>query len=183
MKLKNYFLGVLLAVIGLVMLIRPAFCIKIVVILAGAATVANGVCNLAKTTQVSEDPAYKKTSFIKNIVSILIGVIAVLCPLLLMKSVSVIWTVITYVLAVYFVIYAISGFFISSYTKDLDSEIRRRITTESMIYLLIAILLFVLPIGAVIETIIRIAGAVAIVVGAIFITKEIVYSKKMKSVK
>ena len=100
-----------------------------------------------------------------------------------MKSVTVIWTVITYVLAVYFVIYAISGFFISSYTKDLDSEIRRRITTESMIYLLIAILLFVLPIGAVIETIIRIAGAVAIVVGAIFITKEIVYSKKMKSVK
>lgn len=183
MKLKNYFLGALLAVMGLVMLIWPSFCIKIVVILAGVATVATGIYNLAKTTQVSEDPAYKKASFIKNIVSILIGIIAVLCPLLLMKSVSVIWTIITYVLAIYFVIYAISGFFISSYTKDLDSEIRKRITTESLIYFLIAILLFVLPLGEIIKTIIRIAGAVAIVVGAVFITREIVYSKKMKSVK
>lgn len=183
MKLKNYFLGALLAVIGLVMLIWPTFCIKIVVILAGAATVAGGIYNLAKNSNVSEDPAFKKASFIKNIVSILIGIVAVLCPLLLMKSVTVIWTVITYVLAIYFVIYAISGFFISSYTKDLDSEFRKRITTESMIYLLIAILLFVLPIGAVVETIIRIAGAVAIVTGAVFITREIVYSKKMKSVK
>ena len=98
MKLKNYFLGAMLAVIGLVMLIWPGFCIKIVVILAGLATIATGFYNLAKTTQVSEEAAYKKTTFIKNIISIVIGVIAVLCPLLLMKSVTVIWNVITYIL-------------------------------------------------------------------------------------
>lgn len=183
MKFKNYFLGALLALMGLVMLIWPGFCIKIVVILAGLATVATGIYNLAKTTQVSEEPVYRKTTFIKNIISIVIGVIAVVCPLLLMKSAAFIWTVITYILAIYFVIYAILGFVISSYTKDLESEIRKRITTESIIFLLIAVILFVLPIGAVIETIIRIAGAVAIVVGAIFIIREILYSKKTKSVK
>lgn len=183
MKIKNLSLGIVLALIGLVMLVWPSFCIKIVVIIAGIATVACGIYNLATASQYSNDKTYKKASFIKNILSILVGIVAVLCPLLLMKSFSLIWNVITYTLAIYFVIYAIFGLFLSSYTKDFNPLMRKRITFESMIFLLIAILLFVLPIGAVIETIIRIAGGVALFVGAIVVTREIIYSKNMKSVK
>lgn len=180
---RNYFLAAMLAVIGLVMLIWPAFCIKIVVVLAGLATIINGIYNLINFYNFCDDKIYKKSLLIRCISSIIIGTIAVLFPIVLMKSFAAIWTVITYVLAIFFILYAGVSIFSVSMMQNVDKDLKKRITQESMIYLLIAIILFVIPIGSVIATIIRIAGIVAIVFGLLLIIRELVYSKKMNSVK
>lgn len=180
---RNYFLAALLAVIGLVMLIWPAFCIKIVVVLAGLATIINGIYNLINFYNFCDDKIYKKSLLIRCISSIIIGTIAVLFPIVLMKSFTAIWTVITYVLAIFFILYAGVSIFSVSMMQNVDKDLKKRITQESMIYLLIAIILFVIPIGSVIATIIRIAGIAAIVFGLLLIIRELVYSKKMNSVK
>lgn len=173
MKLKNFFLGGILFVIGLLMVITPSTCIKIVVILVGAATAVNGVYNFVKYYRISDDPVYKRTILIKCLTSLIVGIVAVFCPLFLMKTVSTIWTIITYVLAIYFVMFAATGFFSSSVLKSLPEQDRKRITNESFIYLLIAILLFTIPIGTIISTLFRIAGVCGLIFGLVVIVREI----------
>lgn len=182
-KVKNYSLAVLIALMGLVMLIWPEFCIKIVVVIAGLAVIVNGCFTLKNYYNFVDDSGYKKSLLIKCIMSIVIGLVAVLFPFILMKSVAAIWTIITYVLAVFFIVYSIISIFSVSLLKDVEANFKRRVVSESIIYLLIAVILFVIPVGSVIATIFRVAGIVALVVSALMITREIFYSKKMNSVK
>lgn len=182
-KVKNYSLAVLIALMGLVMLIWPEFCIKIVVVISGLAVIVNGIFTLKNYYNFVDDSGYKKSLLIKCILSIVIGLVAVLFPFILMKSVAAIWTIITYVLAVFFIVYSIISIFSVSLLKDADADFKRRVVSESIIYLLIAVILFVIPVGSVIATIFRVAGIVALVVSALMITREIFYSKKMNSVK
>lgn len=182
-KVKNYSLAVLIALMGLVMLIWPEFCIKIVVVIAGLAVIVNGCFTLKNYYNFVDDSGYKKSLLIKCILSIVIGLVAVLFPFILMKSVAAIWTIITYVLAVFFIVYSIISIFSVSLLKDVEADFKRRVVSESIIYLLIAVILFVIPVGSVIATIFRVAGIVALVVSALMITREIFYSKKMNSVK
>lgn len=182
-KIKSYCLAALIAIIGLVMLIWPEFCIKIIVVIAGLATIFNGIFTLKNYYNLCDDKLYKKSLLIKCIVSIVIGLIAVLFPLILMKSVAAIWTIITYVLAVFFIAYALSSIFTISLVSEIEGEIKKRVIFESVIYLLIAVILFVIPIGTVIATIFRVAGVVAILVAVLMIVREVIYSKKMNSVK
>lgn len=178
MKLKNYILGAILGIIGLLMIIIPETCIKFVVILVGIAATANGIYSIAKYYNLNSSPIYKRTLLLKSITSIIIGIIAVLCPIILMNSISAIWTIITFILAVYSVLYALTGFFIVSFVSNLNNESRKRIATESFIYFLIAILLFIIPIGAIVQTLFRIAGIVALVLAVILIAREVVTAKK-----
>lgn len=182
-KVKNYSLAVLIALMGLVMLIWPEFCIKIVVVISGLAVIVNGIFTLKNYYNFVDDSGYKKSLLIKCILSIVIGLVAVLFPFILMKSVAAIWTIITYVLAVFFIVYSIISIFSVSLLKDVEADFKRRVISESIIYLLIAVILFVIPVGSVIATIFRVAGIVALVVSALMITREIFYSKKMNSVK
>lgn len=182
-KVKNYSLAVLIALMGLVMLIWPEFCIKIVVVISGLAVIVNGIFTLKNYYNFVDDSGYKKSLLIKCILSIVIGLVAVLFPFILMKSVAAIWTIITYVLAVFFIVYSIISIFSVSLLKDVEADFKRRVVSESIIYLLIAVILFVIPVGSVIATIFRVAGIVALVVSALMITREIFYSKKMNSVK
>lgn len=174
---KNFFLGIIIAIISLLMIFIPNTCIKVIVILVGAATLINGIYTLVKFYDLNNDKTYKKILLIKCITGIIIGLIAVLFPIFLMKSISAIWNIITFILAFYCVVYAMAGFFSSAFVKNLDEDVRKRITSESFIYLLIAIILFVIPIGAVIETIFRIAGIVALVIAIIIIAREFTTKK------
>ncbi len=182
MKIKNYFLGGMLAVIGLLMVIIPETCIKTVVILVGAATAVNGVYTFLKFYKNSEDKLYKRTVLVKFLTSLIVGIIAVFFPLLLMNTVKTIWTIITYVLAIFFVLYAVSGFFSSSLIKDLSAEDKKRITQESFIYLLIAIVLFIIPAGSIMQTLFRIVGVLGLIFGFVIIIREIIVSKNQTEV-
>ena len=181
MKIKNIFLGAILAVIGILMITIPDFCTKVIVILVGAATVVNGIYTLKNNYSLSEDPVYKKTLKIKCISSIVIGLLAVIFPIALMKSFEAIWTVITFVLAVYFTAYAVTGFFSTLFIQSLTHDDKKRITYESLIFFLIAVLLFVTPIGKIIKTFLIICGIVALVLGAVIIAREIILKKQTVS--
>jgi len=177
MKLKNIMLGAVIAVIGILMITIPEFCIRVIVILVGAAAFVNGIYSLKKYYNLSDEPAYKKTLKIKCISSIIIGILAVCFPLLLMKSFEAIWTVVTFVLAVYFVLFSLTGFFAPVIVPSLSNEDKKRITYESIIYFLFAVLLFITPIGSIIKTLFIILGIAGLVLGAVVIAKEIIEAK------
>ena len=174
MKVKNIILGIILAVTGILMLAIPDTCIKTIVIMLGALTAFNGVYNFINFYKLSNETIYRRTMIIKCLSSVIVGIVAVLFPLLLMKTVAAIWTVITIILAVYFVLFAVAGFFSSSLIKDLSVEDKKRITQESFIYLLIAVVLFIIPVGKIISTLFRIAGVAGTVIGLVIIVKEII---------
>ena len=106
MKTKNIILGVILAVLGIVMIAIPDTCIKAVVVIVGAAAVAFSVYNLLVVYKQSEDAAFKKTLLIKSIVTFVVGLISIICPFVLVKTVEAIWKIISIVLAVYMILYA-----------------------------------------------------------------------------
>ncbi|MBR5645457.1 MAG: DUF308 domain-containing protein [Treponema sp.] len=174
MKFKNFLLGAILMVTGILMIAVPETCIKTIVIMIGAATAVNGIYTLINFYKLSDDKIYKRTVLIKCLSSVIVGIIAVLFPLLLMKTVAAIWTVITVILAIYFILFAVAGFFSSSLIRDLPDEEKKRITQESFIYLLIAVVLFIIPIGKIISTLFRIAGIAGTVIGVVIIIREII---------
>ena len=174
MKFKNFLLGAVLMVTGILMIAVPETCIKTIVIMIGAATAVNGIYTLINFYKLSDDKIYKRTVLIKCLSSVIVGIIAVLFPILLMKTVAAIWTVITVILAIYFILFAVAGFFSSSLIRDLPDEEKKRITQESFIYLLIAVVLFIIPIGKIISTLFRIAGIAGTVIGVVIIIREII---------
>lgn len=178
MKVKNIFLGIILAVMGILMITIPETCINVIVILVGAATLVNGIYSLKKYYNLSDEPVYKKTLLAKCISSIIIGILAVFFPLALMNTFTAIWTVITFVLAVYLLLFAFTGFFSSLFIPGLSDDDKKRITYESFIYFIIAVLLFITPIGSIIKTLFIICGIVALVLGVVVIAKEVILQKR-----
>lgn len=182
MKIKNLLLGLVVAVLGIVVIIKPQFLLYAAVLFIGAFAVISGIINLIELKKISENPAYKKTVIIKSLISIIVGLIAIISPLLLLNTVGAIWKIMAYVLAVYLVVYSITGFIAVSILSAENSEIlKKRKTTESFICLLIAVLLFVIPLPALIDTVLRIIGCVIAVPGLtvfIFEISRLVRDKK-----
>ena len=81
MKRWYLFSGILAAILGLLVIIFPAFWIKLVVIMIGLAAIGYGIYSLKFTKALSEELGYRRTILIKSIVSIIAGVMAVLFPL------------------------------------------------------------------------------------------------------
>lgn len=180
MKIKNLILGSILFIAGLFMAILPKLCMKIIVIIVGIYAIANGCISLISLKKSDSNEKYKKTILIKNLLSILIGVFAVICPFVLLKTFAGIWTFVSYLLAVCLVGFSITGFVSASMLSDENSELKKRITSESFISLLIAILMFVIPIEPIMTTAFIVIGIIAIIIGLIFITIEALKISKAK---
>lgn len=178
MKKKNIILGAVLAVVGLLMAIMPATCIKAVVVLVGLAAAAIGIYNLFTTYKTVENPELKKTILIKSIISIIIGVVAVVFPFALLKTVTSIWKIISFILGVYLVLYAIFGFYSAVKLKDASAEDKKKNIKESFTSLLVAVLLFIIPIETVGTTFVRIIGIAGLVIGVFLVILEVVISKR-----
>ena len=89
MKTKNIILGAILAIIGIIMIAIPDACIKAVVVLVGLAAVALSIYNLLVIYKQSEDPVLKKTLLVKSICTFVIGLVSVICPFALVKTVAI----------------------------------------------------------------------------------------------
>jgi len=183
MKTKNIILGICLSLIGLLMTIAPGTCIKAVVVIVGLVAICSGAYNLFVEYKKTTIPQIKQSLLIKSIASIVIGLIAVICPFALLKTVSSIWKVISYILAVYLILFSFYGFYTASKMREAAPEERKRITKESFIGLLIAVLLFVIPIEAVGRTFVRIIGIAGLAIGVVLIIIEIVISKRTTVIK
>ena len=71
MKRWYLFSGILAALLGILVIIFPAFWIKLVVIIIGLAAIAYGIYSLKFTKVISDDLYYRRTILIKSIVSII----------------------------------------------------------------------------------------------------------------
>lgn len=166
--------GILAAVLGLLIIIFPAFWINLVVTVLGIGAIAYGIYNLKFAKDLIEVEIYKKTVMIKSIVSIVIGAMAVLFPIAIGNAA---WTAMKIVLIIYLIGAAAVGFFSVSLMKDTEIE-RKRYIFENLILLGVAVVLILLSPKALGEAIVRIVGIVAVVCGACLIVFEVLAKKK-----
>ena len=178
MKTKNVILGVILAVLGIVMIAIPDTCIKAVVVIVGAAAVAFSVYNLLVVYKQSEDAAFKKTLLIKSIVTFVVGLVSVICPFVLVKTVEAIFKIISIVLAVYLILYAGVSVYSSAKLKSGYPDESKKLIFEALIFVAISVLLILMPINQFGPAFVRIVGLGGLIVGLVMVAVEIVVNKR-----
>ncbi len=181
MKTKNVILGAILAILGIIMIAKPDACIKAVVTIVGAAAVVFSIYNLLFVYKQCEDPVYKKTLFIKGIATFVVGLISVICPFVLVKTVATIWKIISIVLAVYLILYAGVSVYSSAKLRAKFAEESKKLLFEALIFVAIAILLIIIPIEQFGIAFVRIVGLGGLIVGLVMVGVEIVVSKRTAS--
>ena len=178
MKTKNIILGAVLAILGIVMIAIPDTCIKAVVVIVGAAAVAFSVYNLLVVYKQSEDAAFKKTLLIKSIITFVIGLISVICPFVLVKTVETIFKIFSFILAAYLILYAGVSVYSSAKMRAAFPEESKRLIFEALIFVAIAILLILIPIDQFGQAFVRIVGLGGLIIGLVMVAVEIVVSKR-----
>lgn len=149
-----FFLGIVLTLTGLAMLFIPEGFISAVVISIGVATISSGIFTLARFRNLVDDPAFRKVFTVRAIVSLAVGLVAILIPLLFAKT---IWTAACYILACYLLasaaleVYAIgklreAGISVTAYAYEIAASV------------IIALVLFAFP-GTVGILLVRGSGA------------------------
>jgi len=180
MKTKNVILGAILAVLGIVMIAIPEYCIMAVVIIVGAAAVAFSVYNLRVIYKQSEDAAFKKTLLIKSIITFVVGLISVICPFVLKKTVDVevIFKIVSIVLAVYLILYAGASVYSSAKLKSVYPDESKKLIFEALILVAISVLLILMHIKQFGLAFVRIVGLGGLIIGLVMVAVEIVVSKR-----
>ena len=158
---KTYIgIGVLAIIIGLMMLIVPHQCIKAIVIILGVFSVANGVYNLFAIRRLIADSDFAITITIRGIISIIVGLLAILLPLIFA---GVIWTIMVYILAFYLLIS--SGMEIYGATKMKKVGINTKPYIAEIIgSIIIALILLIIP-AEIVTLIVRLLGIAIMIVG------------------
>lgn len=174
MKKWSKFLGGILAALGILVVIFPAFWIKIIVVLLGAAAVVYGIYNILVTKKVFENSRFTNVILLKSIVSIMVGTLAVVVPL---AFVNTIWKVMMYILAVYLVIAGGMGFYSVTLLKD-SSVDRKKYVWENLILFIAAVLLFLISPEKLGSAIVRIVGIVTFIAGGVMLFLQFGMKKK-----
>lgn len=164
MKKNSLLLGIILAVVGLIMTITPAGCIKAVVIILGIEAVANGIYQLVYTRKLFPDVAFQYSVIIRGMLSIVVGLLAFFLPL---RFAEMLWTVMLYVLAVYLLVGSALLLFSCGKLQDTNVD-RRQFITEAVISIILALVMLLIPVH-VGTALVRIAGIVLILVGIAFV--------------
>ncbi|MCR5401801.1 MAG: DUF308 domain-containing protein [Treponema sp.] len=167
MKKSNFFAGLLITIIGLLLLIIPKQCVRAVVILLGLEAITNGIFSLMYTRKLVPDSSFQFTVIMRGMLSLVIGLLAFFLPLKFMKAVSAIWTIMLYILAVYLLFSA--GLELFAMGKIRNTEIdRKSYILEALISIIAAVIMFLVPqtIG---EVILRIAGLFVAVCGGLYL--------------
>jgi len=175
--MKRWFLyeGILLAVLGLLLIIFPAFWVKLVVVLLGLGSIAYGIYSLKYTKSLYEDTVYERSILIKSIVSIVVGFLVVIFPLFFAKTA---WTLMMWILIVYLIATAALGFYAASLLKNTGIE-RKRYFIENIILFVIAVALILLSPEALGKAIIRIVGVASLLLGAGLIIYDLASKKNV----
>ncbi len=164
MKKNSLLLGIILAVVGLIMTITPAGCIKAVVIILGIEAVANGIYQLVYTRKLFPDAAFQYSVIIRGMLSIVVGLLAFFLPL---RFAEMLWTVMLYVLAVYLLVGSALLLFSCGKLQNTNID-RRQFITEAVISILLALVMILIPVN-IGTALVRIAGIALIIVGAAFV--------------
>ena len=169
MKRWYLFSGILAALLGLLVIIFPAFWIKLVVVILGLAAIAYGIYSLKITKVISDELNYRRTILIKSIVSIVAGLMAVLFPLAIGGAA---WTAMIWLLIFYLLISAATGFYAAALLKDSGVE-RKRYIIENLLLLAAAVVLILISPRSLGNAIIRLIGIVVLVAGLALILFDV----------
>ena len=169
MKRWYLFSGILAALLGLLVIIFPAFWIKLVVVILGLAAIAYGIYSLKITKVISDELNYRRTILIKSIVSIVVGLMAVLFPLAIGGAA---WTAMIWLLIFYLLISAAAGFYAAALLKDSGVE-RKRYIIENLLLLAAAVVLILISPRSLGNAIIRLIGIVVLVAGLALILFDV----------
>lgn len=175
---KNWIVGISASVVGLLLLISPAFCVKIIVVLLGLTACVEGFYGIISERSLFENVFFQKTTLYRSIGSIVVGLLAVIMPLALAGTA---WTVMTFILAFYLILSGLAGFFASSKLKqdgDSTPESQKQLTWENLITLGSGILLLVIGPAKLGTFILRIIGLAALLVGIGFLVVQFLDHKK-----
>ncbi|MBR1638067.1 MAG: DUF308 domain-containing protein [Treponema sp.] len=174
MKRWYLFLGSLLALLGLMIIIFPAFWIKVVVILLGLGMIAYGIYSLKVTKTLFDDSTFTTTILVKSIGSIIIGVLSVFFPLAFSGTV---WTVMIWVLIISLILSAILGFYTASLLKDTGID-RKNYFLENLFLLIAALVLILISPKQLGIAIVRIIGIAVMVIGGALIIVDLTSKKQ-----
>ena len=169
MKRWYLFSGILAALLGLLIIIFPAFWIKLVVIILGLSAIGYGIYCLKITKVISDDITYRRTILIKSIVSIVAGVMAVLFPLAIGGAA---WSAMIWLLIFYLLVSAAAGFYAAALLKDSGVE-RKRYIIENLLLLAGAVILILISPRSLGNAIIRLVGIVVLIAGVILIMFDV----------
>lgn len=158
---KTYIgIGILAIIIGLMMLIVPHQCIKAIVIILGVFSVANGVYNLFAIRRLIADSDFAITITIRGIISIIVGLLAILLPLIFA---GVIWTIMVYILAFYLLISSGMEIYGANKMKKVGINTKPYIA-EIIGSIIIALILLIIP-AEIGTLIVRLLGIAIMIVG------------------
>ena len=161
MDKNKIFLGFVTAALGLFLLISPDTFISFFVIILGVAAIIDGIFILAATRDLIIDPQYKLIVTVRGVLSIVVGLLAVILPI---AVAAVVWKAMAYTLAIYLIISA--GMQIYTITKLHRNGIMvRQSMIEVASSILIALVLFVIPAQTAGHFIIRLFGIALLIVG------------------
>ena len=171
MKNKSWFLDAGIAVLGLLFILFPEFWIRLVVILLGLGAIAYGIYNLKFTRSLIDNYIYDNVIMIKSIASIVIGAFALIFPMAIGGAM---WSAMIYILAIYLLLSAITGFYAASLLKDSNID-RKRYFLENLVLVAAAVILFLIGPNQLAKGII--AGVALILFGGFMIFLNINSSK------
>ena len=160
MNNSNYFLGIMTAIVGLMMLLAAESMVQILVIVLGISAILNAGFILAAVAPLSVDKTFKTECFIRAAVGIIVGLVCVVIPI---RVAEFAWQTLVYVFAVYSLLAALVEIPIAL-TLHKDGFPVKRYAIEIAASIALAVILFLLP-STFGFTIIRIGGAVLIGVG------------------
>lgn len=164
--------GALLIVLGILIIIFPAFWVRLFVVVFGLCSVAYGIYSLLPLKDL-ENSHYKTMSIIRGMITIIFGLLSVIIPI---AVASVTWRVIVYIFAVGLIISSALGFYITS-VFSLEGSERKEAILENVISLVVAIVLFLISPISLGKIIIRIIGICTVIVGIILIAIKLLSKK------
>lgn len=164
--------GALLIVLGILIIIFPAFWVRLFVVVFGLCSVAYGIYSLLPLKDL-ENSYYKTMSIIRDAIIIIFGLLSVIIPI---AVASVTWRVIVYIFAIGLIISSALGFYITS-VFSLEGSERKEAILENVISLVVAIVLFLISPISLGKIIIRIIGICTVIVGIILIAIKLLSKK------
>ena len=161
MDKNKLFLGFMTAALGLFLLISPDTFISFFVILLGVAAVIDGVFILATTRDLIIDPQYKLIVTVRGVLSVVVGLLAVILPI---AVAAVVWKAMAYTLAVYLIISAAMQLYTITKLHRNGIMIRQSMI-EVASSLILALVLFIIPAQVAGHMIVRLFGIVLLIIG------------------
>ena len=163
MDKNKFFLGLMIAAIGLFMLIDPTAFIKFAVIILGIVAILNGIFILYTARNLIIDENYAFIMMIRGWMSVGVGVLAVALPLIFARL---LWTVMAYTLAVYLLVSAGLESYTLSKLRRNGYAVRQSVI-EVAASLIFAVILFIIPSSKFGNAIVVLGGLALIITGVV----------------